>query len=262
MSSFDQNMSYGFTFERLGTGPQPSPLIGSAFNYWLKKPSSSEIFAEYSQPGKPGEDFDDTGPTIRAFLPVALQSEREALRSFRGMARVVDTRVVCVRPTFNARFCSEDSTSSNTLYICGNVTADLSNLPQHSWHGWWDGGKGKYVAKFHCPIPNSLKDFPGQQAWALCRVSGNATLVSPLTNDTSHEYWTARSLSTWMITGTISVQGIRGLWNTDSTWEYLNSSGSGPWLRQWTRGRSDDGEVEVDYLFAVTLCFDYSKAAQ
>ncbi|KAH6971085.1 hypothetical protein BKA56DRAFT_636019 [Ilyonectria sp. MPI-CAGE-AT-0026] len=213
VSSFDQNMSYGFTFQMLGTGPPPLPLIGYAFNYWFNKPSSSEIFAEYSQPGKSGEDLDDTGPSIRAFLPIALQSERESLRSFTGMARVVDTRV-------------------------------------------------KYVAGFDCPILDSPQDFPGQQAWAMCGVSGGATLVSPLTNATSYENSTAGSFSTWMIIDTISLHKGYELWNTTSTWEHLNSSGSGPWLRQWSRVRSDDGEAEQDFYFPITLCFDYAGAAQ
>lgn len=264
VSSFNQNMSYGFTLvESVGTETRPMLPIGSAFNYWLNKPSSSEIFAEYSQPGKFGEDFHDTGPSIRAFLPVALQSEREALRSFRGMARVVDTRVVCVRPTFSARYCSKDPTYPNTFFICGNVTADLSNLPQYSWPEWWDGDKEKYVATFNCSILNNREDFRGPQTWALCDVVSLGTFGSPLTNATSHENSTARSHSKQMIIDTISLRkSVYGLWNTSSIWEHLNSSGSGPWLRQWSRVRSDDGEVEEDFYFPITLCFDYAGAAE
>ncbi|KAH7121609.1 hypothetical protein EDB81DRAFT_847698 [Dactylonectria macrodidyma] len=215
VSSFDQNMSYGFTFKSSNdSGPPPLPIIGWGFNYWLNKPSSSETFAEYSRPGKSGEDVDDTGPSIRAFLPLALQSERETLRSFKGMARVVDTRV--------------------------------------QYFGW-----------FSCPILDNSQNFPGQQPWVLCTVTSGMNLVSPLTNATSLENSTARSFSAWMIIDTASIhEGGYGSWNSTLTWEHLNSSGSGPWLRQWSRAKSDDGEADKDYYFPITLCFDYAGAAQ
>lgn len=182
-----------------------------------------------------------------------------------GMARVVDTRVVCVRPPFSTRFCPNPlqfhvahicaETSPQTCPTCRS-TVDLT------------GGtvtKSSTLALLIVPSLTVLRasGFPGQQVWVLCVVSGGANLVSPLTNATSHEDPTARSFSPLMIIDTTSLhEGGYELWNTSSTWEHFNSSGSGPWLQQWSRARSDDGEAEEVYYFPVTLCVDYAGAAQ
>jgi len=70
----------------------------SWYDYWRQWPRSSETFAKYSEPPAAGERFEDTGATVRAFLPFTLQDERESLLEYRGMARVFDSCVVCMRP--------------------------------------------------------------------------------------------------------------------------------------------------------------------
>ncbi|RMJ19318.1 hypothetical protein CDV36_001003 [Fusarium kuroshium] len=80
VGSFDQDISHRFTYDLLNTSlNEPLPLESFTHNYWVQKPSSSEIFAEYWKPGKTGEGIDDTGATIIGFLPLAVQSAREAL---------------------------------------------------------------------------------------------------------------------------------------------------------------------------------------
>lgn len=45
--------------------------------------------------------YDDTGPSLRAILPVSTEQGRSDLRSFEGNASIYDARWICTRPTFN-----------------------------------------------------------------------------------------------------------------------------------------------------------------
>jgi hypothetical protein len=47
------------------------------------------------------EGVHDTGMTSRALLPIFPQPEREMLKLYKGMATLVDIRVVCLRPTID-----------------------------------------------------------------------------------------------------------------------------------------------------------------
>ena len=76
-----------------------TPNWGS--NYWLSRPSSYPRFAEYYTPPLEGEDFVDTGPTYRAFLPIQSPQDRSSLRKYQGPAVILDARVTCVRPSIN-----------------------------------------------------------------------------------------------------------------------------------------------------------------
>jgi hypothetical protein len=135
--SLSKNMSYGFTFGAVNsTSPAdltPLPLMYVVFEYWKRSPSQSEIFAEYSEPGETSDELDDTGTALRAFLPISSTSQRESIQSFNGIARVIDTRVICVRPKFTARYCRMQNLE-DAWYLCVNVTADLSHFPPYYLH--------------------------------------------------------------------------------------------------------------------------------
>jgi len=62
-------------------------------------PAFYPTFAEYSEPGT-NEDpaVVDTGPVLRAFLPLREQQPRFNIADYKGVATVLDSRVVCVRP--------------------------------------------------------------------------------------------------------------------------------------------------------------------
>ncbi|RSL55381.1 hypothetical protein CEP54_009411 [Fusarium duplospermum] len=268
VDSFDRDISYRFTYRFFdASNNTPLPILSSVYNYWSHKPSSSEIFAEYWKPGKTGEGIDDTGTTIIGFLPLAAQSARETLRSFRGMARVVDTSVVCIRPEVTARFCFEPSPTSWYFYICGNITADLSNMPQHSWHESWEGDRRQYASTFRCPIVYVHEDLPRQQSWILCGIDNPLVVGSSLTTAASLENSTAGGGRSWLLVDTESIIGQEesnfDFWRTsNSTWDRLNSTGSGPWLWQWSRAMSEDGKTTRDYRLQMSLCFDYGRAAE
>ncbi|OAP60093.1 hypothetical protein AYL99_05095 [Fonsecaea erecta] len=68
---------------------------------WSQQLQSYPSFAEYHEP--PAQDLpdgvDDTGLTLRAFLPVVNQQTRSMVASWDGVATVLDARTVCIRPT-------------------------------------------------------------------------------------------------------------------------------------------------------------------
>lgn len=62
-------------------------------------PAFYPAFAEYSEP-RTNEDLAAvcTGPVLRAFLPLGEQQSRFKIGDYQGVATVLDSRVVCVRP--------------------------------------------------------------------------------------------------------------------------------------------------------------------
>ncbi|KAG5786881.1 hypothetical protein H9Q69_014048 [Fusarium xylarioides] len=240
ISSFSKTMSYGFTLEQV-QDPELKylPVLGLANNYWDKKPVLSEMFAEYSHPGRFGKDFDDTGTTLRAFLPITVQAERENLRSFKGMARVIDTRVACVRPEIRARFCFD--LESNAYFICANVTADLSNIPHYVGDDMWKHDEDQYSFPFICPIFQDGINLPTLKDWLLCKAADPKDRYTPLPPGPA-DY-------------------DSGALGTNATWEHINSTTSGPWLRQWSRVTWDDGREKQDFHHQLSLCFTYENSA-
>ena len=57
-------------------------------------------FAEYTkkEARQTVDGLMDTGPTLRAFLPFRDEQERFTIQNYQGIAALVDTRVMCVRP--------------------------------------------------------------------------------------------------------------------------------------------------------------------
>jgi hypothetical protein len=86
-------------------------LLGDEPIYSNYRPANFPIFAEYSEPAVGNSDeqeIDDTGPTLRALLPISSASIRENLNNYTGYATLLNSHVVCVKPiiqdlTFESR---------------------------------------------------------------------------------------------------------------------------------------------------------------
>ncbi|KAF4458420.1 hypothetical protein FALBO_14846 [Fusarium albosuccineum] len=240
IASFNQQTNYGYNYVERMYFYGGSDLDYGA-DYWSQRPSASEVFAEYSQPVDAPDGVDDTGPTIRAFLPVPLQSEREILRSFNGMARVFDARVVCVRPKVTLHYCNETKSSQETaLYLCG------SNGCQ-------------YV--LHCPVPENGSPDDRRQSGLLCSLESAGCIVTASNRTRPHmsfghgNQWLLSNLGP--STPPMNPQGDSGRTRTENaTWTPLSSTTSGPWLKQWFQITSPDGLGKVYIYLQMSLCFD------
>ena len=111
--------------------------------YTRSKPAFYPTSAEYSEEPFRSSNMYDTGLSLRAMIPIGDQNVRSALKTYSGFATVVDTRVVCVRPTFEIDF---QFSMDPFLYVSGTVSTTQT------------GPKGRpfpssYTAFFNCTTP-------------------------------------------------------------------------------------------------------------
>lgn len=74
----------------------------SYVDFWAAQPPDFPTFAELIESAPDEKVIDgvrDTGTTIRAFLPIINSTMRTSIEHFDGVATILDSRVVCVRPT-------------------------------------------------------------------------------------------------------------------------------------------------------------------
>lgn len=95
-------------------------LLTQAPNYWASTPSTYNTFAEWSIGADALPDHAvDTGPTIRALLPITSNNDLLELEEYNGTASLFDARVSCVRPTI------EDAAFNFDLQVLENFTGTL-----------------------------------------------------------------------------------------------------------------------------------------
>src|SRR3569833_68171 len=243
----------------------PPALEGATVDYWRQKPSGSEVFAEYGEPIERKEDEDDTGPNIRAFLPIATQGDRESIHEIKGMARVIDSRVVCLRPNIsNLSFCGAPFASIGKLSLCGTVSRDQHPENIYLRPPASDKRDPEYLSflshNFECPIPTPDDPGPSQYDWSLC--SGpNGGLTSMLTSSDGHA---GNSFLVWdsgSVYGQLFEQEIYVFdGNEHLAWSQLNTTQSGPWLEVWNHINGTiplaDKTWEIEFRMKMTWCFD------
>ena len=109
---------------------------------WTKKPPFYPTFAEYHEaPSDALEDKSDTGLTLRAFLPIPGQEARSSVRTFSGLATVLDSRVQCLRPQLTLE---KAHFAAGTLGLNGSISAS-----------------GSESTGFSCVLPQPLSDGDG-----------------------------------------------------------------------------------------------------
>lgn len=176
-----------------------------------------ESFAESSQPlSQFREGLDDTGPTLRSFLPIGDQNTRDALWSFQGLASVFDSRVTCVRPTLiDLSFCQ-----TKPIQLCGNFTIDVPVQGLVSPDGPIEFGS-KIAAQY-----NQNLETRGSP-WLLYFLDTSAgRLISALdpTNNKSLEH-------TWLSKVSLTSSPSIKLQRKDGTWAAMPVNSSDPsWL--------------------------------
>ena len=138
----------------------PSTAVGSPYggsivmsdNYWTIPAAANWRFAEADSEGEEDAPFvddekrvDDTGRTLRAFLPFEDERQRDSLRDYEGPTDVFDFRVVCVRPALSELVYL---TKFEQEVLVGKVSVDapypmLENTPSDNNH-------------FACPLPSTF----------------------------------------------------------------------------------------------------------
>ena len=68
-------------------------------DFTTSMPAVFPAFGEFSMPSKNTPNIDDTGPIVRAFLPISSATTRQTLSNYTGYGTLLNSRVVCLRPT-------------------------------------------------------------------------------------------------------------------------------------------------------------------
>ncbi|KAF2125974.1 hypothetical protein P153DRAFT_399452 [Dothidotthia symphoricarpi CBS 119687] len=240
---YDIPVPFGLKFDT----PSGDTTPYQGVDFWHTGPASYPQFAEYSEAGSQSEGFVDTGKSYRGFLPIREPEVRAALRNYTGAMTVVDTRVVCVKPTVSSLTVSNWITTT----VSGVLRWEDTHPPlkQNDATGYGFNTDSGY--SFNCTLPiHDSETGTGKpiELWAvaLCTLDfGIVDLTGGLGPDWHPEYTmtTAASLL-------LNTTGNYTSWNqytTDNSvfdLEQLDSS-DGLWD---SHGRAD---VRVD----TSLCF-------
>jgi hypothetical protein len=135
---------------------------------WLTTVPTYPLFAESSQYDQPkhSEIIDDTGPAIRALLPVPVDKGRSKLLSFDGNATLYDARCICTRPlltnlSLTANIANYHDSFGGRLNFAGQVNHSVF-IPPMAFSG--------FAQFFNCSIP-VYADIPTDQTWAVATCS-------------------------------------------------------------------------------------------
>lgn len=107
-------------------------------DYWRSQPNRFPRFDELAGDPKSAPGVQDTGPSMRAFLPYSATADRETLKYFDGPGPVFNSQVVCLRPSLRNLTVSYSSRGSSTSMFIG---------------GWYAGFDVPYIKK--TPLPQS-----------------------------------------------------------------------------------------------------------
>jgi hypothetical protein len=154
--SYTENVLYSANFTTPGA------------NYWLTKPLSYPRFAEYHEPALTGQDFLDTGTTLRGFFPIRASTDRTSLREYIGPMPVYDARVVCARPDIEVDNIQpilnpDESWAHSQVYdaliINATIRFDIIGSLLHGPDRW------RYLHRFSCLVPTTAaaESIYGQQ---------------------------------------------------------------------------------------------------
>ncbi|KAI1078922.1 hypothetical protein F5B20DRAFT_591199 [Whalleya microplaca] len=70
----------------------------------------------------------DTGPNLRAFLPISSPETRTSLEAYEGIADIFDTRVICSRPIVKLDNLESPPDAISGTLVHGNLTNEMSQL--------------------------------------------------------------------------------------------------------------------------------------
>ncbi|KXJ85860.1 hypothetical protein Micbo1qcDRAFT_220165 [Microdochium bolleyi] len=201
-------------------------IFGGAFDYLYRRPTTFGIFADFSKPSDTSDDIDDTGVSVRALLPIASQIEREHVRKFQGVARVIDSRVVCS---------GLNATSIDTDFKC-DIVAGYGLPDQFQWA--------------LCRVSMSF---------TLLSVLTNATAYGDWHPSAQYQN------RAWLVLNIGHMYTQLPQTNlTNGTWATLESKGDGAWLKQrlqWTSAKKNSTLQPTTLDFQASWCAEVGPEA-
>lgn len=217
--------------------------------------STYPMFAEYSEPPVVSDGIHDTGPTFRAFPPLKTVDERTRLRSYRGPARVLDIRVVCLAPSIVNISVSvvRDPSVHAHLSIVGFLNSSLTQSP-------W---------KFTCEVPVIISsNLHSLRSWVLtsCFLNGSDTHSGPakLRHDKLEDFYPRVALV--VLNATLPSDIGYQTAESQALWESLtwtphppDPNVYGDWAvksdHEWTTLNHTNSSLPLSLSISVSTCF-------
>jgi hypothetical protein len=195
-------------------------------------------------PGPNGAGVSDTGVLRRAWLP--FNSNITTLRNYAGPGWVVDSRVVCMRPSFKPKFKinpRDINFFDGTQFVSGTISYDevfqkagLDGPPLCA-------GDQCLPADFNCSIPGYIDPTRATPTFLCAPGIGNSTQIDPV-NSTIQE---APISEASIVLVLLSSDGTEEDWNSISnTNKSFTSYGDGEWTVF---------EMSQNFTVNMTLCF-------
>ncbi|PHH59695.1 hypothetical protein CDD81_2667 [Ophiocordyceps australis] len=193
---------------RVKTDKVPTAIITSygtiGTNYWASQPNKFPRFAELAGDAQLAEGLQDTGPSLRAFLPFSAASDRQSLKQFDGPSPVFNSQVTCVRPSL--KNLTMTYTQGINIFLSGRFTGfDIpydKDLPP------------SVTQNFNCTIVQGLNGADHYGVKSLCFTQfqdregdGPTSYRSLVVSMSDGEYWEPWPLKDF-------VQSPDGVWNT------------------------------------------------
>ncbi|RFU23607.1 hypothetical protein B7463_g12729, partial [Scytalidium lignicola] len=123
-------LNIGFTYYNTEHSSVPQTEILTRGTTWSRKPPFYPMFAEYSEPPFVLDGVDDTGLTLRAFLPFPTAQDRQTIRTYAGRTTVLDARVTCQVPILSSETIQVPDTETIVLegsFQASRATPRLQN---------------------------------------------------------------------------------------------------------------------------------------
>ncbi|KAF2140825.1 uncharacterized protein K452DRAFT_272481 [Aplosporella prunicola CBS 121167] len=253
--------------------------------YWKASSPNYPTFAEWnSKPKDLPESVVDTGPTVRALLPLSSGEDRSKLSQYTGPASLFDARVVCARPpivvnetwTFN-------ETWTNILYWGSFSPAYLEDDLKDTFpFPAADTEVARYKPDL---ILKDKKSFLTDQTTSSFRIfsipdTGLISSIDPIQDGTLQNFSSYKSpvnklyqnftehesyFDGWKAMDNKNVE-----WNVETGWAYFLVKSSPPNLTHWDREEHPNRTVGnkgpwAEYLIptsngtlpvSVTMCYD------
>jgi hypothetical protein len=138
-----------------------TPARYPAFAEWVPNTSTSNMAAQHGFASSNAPGIRDTGTVMRAFLPIDNNEERNRITEYHGIATVVDTRVVCMRPSLTKLAFS----MHNGLYVTG--LAHIEQKPLGLVRQAREGRNNNFSVFFDCGITLPPDGPHSEPHWAL-----------------------------------------------------------------------------------------------
>jgi hypothetical protein len=176
--TFKQPTQYGPNYQSVNFTNVPQTGLIDRTTTWLRKPQEYPTFAEHREDAFVEDGVDDTGMTLRAFLPFQASSKRENINDYVGKTTVLDNRVTCQRPSVDhavVQYVNQLITLNGTIASTRNTPRMDNATARITSNAGIAGYSYNVPVPFACVVPTTgalknLNEVTGKYRIAICQL--------------------------------------------------------------------------------------------